>query len=296
MTILVTGATGTIGSAVLRLLVEAGCHVRAMTRQPARIELAGVEAVYGDFENAGSLATVLENVQAVFLATSGSASPGQHPGAAIPRHDRTMISEAAKAGVRNVVKLSSFGTGIDFVPPLGNWHGPGEDALRASGMAWTLLRPVAFASNAKRWSPSIRASGEVRSSTGAGRQAVVDPRDIAAVAVHALRSDGHDGKVYTLTGPELLSVADQAATLARVLQRPIRVIEDTPETTRQALMAAGFDHEAVGFMMAGIEVVRSGHAEIVSDDVMRVTGRPPIAFDRWARDNLAQFLDGEATA
>jgi uncharacterized protein YbjT (DUF2867 family) len=289
MKILVTGATGTIGSAVLRLLVDAGCSVRAMIRQPDRIQLAGIETAYGDFEDAGSLVTALENVQAVFLATPGSASPGQHPGSAIPRHDYAMISEARKAGVRKIVKLSSFGTGLNFVPPLGDWHGPGEYALRMSGMAWTFLRPVAFASNAVRWIPSIRASGEVRSSTGAGRQAVVDPRDVAAVASHALRSGEHDGKAYTLTGPELLSVADQVGMLTRVLQRPIRVIDDTPERTREGLMAAGFDLEAVGFMMAGIEVVRAGRAEIISDDVRRVTGRSPVSFDRWARDNLAQF-------
>lgn len=289
--ILVTGATGTIGSRVVRALMEAGCRVRAMSREPARIKLSGVETVYGDFEDPASLAVPLRNVHAVFLASGGSSSlkyPGV--GAAIPHHDRALITAAAEAGVRKIVKLSNFGTGIDAHPPLGNWHGPGEDALRASHMAWTFLRPVAFASNVMRWIPGIRSSGEVHSNTGNGKQAIIDPSDVAAVAALALQYDEHDGKVYTLTGPELLSVSDQAVVLTRLLGSPIRVVEDALEQTRRALIAGGLDAEGVESMIAGIEFIRSGKCEFLTDDVRRVTARTPLSFEQWAQNNLRDLL------
>jgi len=141
-----------------------------------------------------------------------------------------MIDSVLAGGVRRVVKLSAIGTGErdERNRTVGAWQQAAEQAVRASGMAWTLLRPSVFASNSASnflwWAESIKVGEPVPNMTGAGRQGVVDPRDVAAVAVEALTSPAHADLVYTLTGPELLGVPDQAARLGELLGHPVETV------------------------------------------------------------------------
>ncbi|MFI9720435.1 NAD(P)H-binding protein [Streptomyces sp. NPDC052396] len=277
--ILITGATGTIGSEVVRQLAAAGEPVRAMTRNPSGASFPdGVEVVAGDFEDGASLERAVRGATAVF-ALSGA-------GPAIPGHDRALIGAATAAGVRRVVKLSSIGMkGAE--PPF--WHEAGEQAARESGLGWTFLRPSAFASNALAWAAAIRAGEPVPDRYGAGRMGVVDPRDIAAVAVRALTSDEHQGRAYTLTGPELLSAADQAAVLSEELGRTVTTAEMPLETIREQML--GF-HSDAGFaeqIMEGIREVREGRNAVLTEDVARVLGRPATGFAQWVRDHRDAF-------
>lgn len=275
--ILVTGATGTIGSEVLRLLARRGVPLRAMSRDPSRLRLptgpaAELSVARADFDDPGSLRGALTEVTGVFLATA--------PGGRVPAHDAALIEAAAATDVRKVVKLSAIGTGEHGTVGQGTggrtspaeWHEPGERGLAASGLAWSVLRPTGFASNALRWADAIRSGGSVPNMTGTGAMAVVDPRDVAEAAVQALLAEDHDGSAHTLTGPEPVSVPDQAAQLAEVLGQPVGTVDVPPDEARGQMLAAGLDRSVV-------EVARE-RADQSLADALSALPDPPAAGHR----------------
>ncbi|HWO63253.1 MAG TPA: NAD(P)H-binding protein [Umezawaea sp.] len=268
--ILISGATGTIGSEVVRQLADLGVPLRAMSRKGG-----GLHGVRADFDDPASLRRAVDGVDALFLLTA--------PATATSRHDVAMLDAARDAGVAKVVKLSAIGTGSTTADGrvIGEWHLAGEEAVRASGAAWTILRPSSFASNVLR----LAADGRLANLTGDGKQGVVDPRDVAAVAVAALTADGHAECTYTLTGPELLSVPEQAARLGRLLGRLVEIVEVSAEH----VLGSGVDRSAAEEVARGTAWVREGHNAVVTDDVERVLGRPPRRFTDWVRDHLALF-------
>ncbi|MDG4757244.1 NAD(P)H-binding protein [Micromonospora sp. WMMD710] len=281
--ILVTGASGTVGRHVVQLLLQSGHHARAMTRaRSGRTVPPGVDVVQADFEDLDSLRRAVADVRAVFLLTA--------PATPMPDHDLAVLEIARSAGVSSVVKLSAIGTGERFgTATVGAWHQAAEDAVHASGLAWTVLRPSSFASNCLYWAGAIRAGQPVPNLTGDGEQGTIDPCDIAAVAVAALTDPAHAGKTYTLTGPELLSVPHQASQLADVIGRPV-VSMDVPSTTAtQQLLSSGMPPAAVEATIIGTAWARAGHNRILTDDVAKVLARPPATFRDWAQRHREAF-------
>ncbi|MES4906795.1 MULTISPECIES: NAD(P)H-binding protein [unclassified Streptomyces] len=263
--ILITGATGTIGSHVVRLLTEQGVPFRAMSR---RERPGGVRA---DFDDPASLARAVTGVDTVFLVTVAPVPTADH--------DIALVKAARAVGVRKIVKLSAIGSGERFEgATVGAWHLAAEEAIEASGLAWTMLRPPSFASNFLWHRALIQAGEPIPNLTGDSRQAIVDPRDVAAVAVAAMTSDAHDGQRYDLTGPELLTFTDQAAILERVLERPVKTTDDV----------SALDQLPDG-MITGIGWARAGGAAYVTEHVPRVLGRPAGTFEQWARDHRDAF-------
>ncbi|GIF39339.1 NAD(P)H-binding protein [Actinoplanes xinjiangensis] len=268
--ILVTGATGTVGRHVVQLLHQGGHPFRAMSRHPP-----GAGAVRADFDDPASLRRAVTGVRAVFLLTA--------PAVPSPDHDLALLAAAREAGVASIVKLSAIGTGERFGEvTVGAWHQAAERAVRTSGMAWTMLRPSSFAANARHWAAIIDAGQPVPNLTGDGRQGVVDPRDIAAVAVEALTDPVHAGRTYTLTGPELLSVPEQARQLEQVIGRPVTTVDLPPADATRQLLAAGLPPAAVDATVTGSAWARAGHNAILTGDVAAVLGRPPATFRDWA--------------
>ncbi|MGW3956096.1 NAD(P)H-binding protein [Streptomyces sp. NPDC004752] len=280
--ILVTGATGTTGSEVVRQLTARGEKVRALTRDPGRAQLpAGVETVRGDYADPDSLAAAMTGATAAYLVCS----PG--PGAA---HDTALVAAARAAGVRRLVKLSAIGTDDTAAGPSVAWHGQGERAVRESGAHWTILRPSSFASNTLSWAETVRRGEPVPNMTGDGASGVIDPRDIAEVAVRALLDDAHDGRTYTLTGPAAISVPDQTTVLAAVLGRPVTVRDLSPDETLDFLRTAwGIDGTRVQGVLTGIAYLRDGHNATVTEDVPEVLSRPARTFREWAEDHKDAF-------
>jgi uncharacterized protein YbjT (DUF2867 family) len=279
--ILVTGATGTVGREVVAQLLTAGQRVRAMTRDPTKVNLnGGVEVVQGDFNAPDTLASAVKGVERVFSLTFG-------PQTGI--HEKNLARAAKASGVRHIVKLSALGGDDKTRNDIRKWHDEGEQAIRETGIAWTVLRPGAFMSNALHWRESIRAQGKVFSNYGDGKLPPVHPRDIAAVAVRALTSDGHEGKAYPLTGPEALSMSEQVKILADAIGQPLEYVPISDETARKGMEHAGMPSFLIDALVPFAGFIRSGKATQVFPTVEEVTGRPPLRFGDWAKENAAAF-------
>ncbi|MBB6635737.1 NAD(P)H-binding protein [Cohnella thailandensis] len=275
MTILVTGATGTVGRHVTELLVQRGASVRALTRDPERareILPQGVQIAKGDLMKPESLREALEGTEAMFLIISSD-----EPQADL-NTDPQAVALAEAAGVKRVVVL------------VGYEEGPVEAALRASGMRWTLVKPAEFMANALAdWRDSIRENGIVREFNGDAPSARVHEGDIAAVAAEALLGDGHHGRSYPLTGPEALTRKEAVAAISAAIGKDIRFVELTEEEARQQWRDQGYDEDGVEFFVQmGMHPPEAGYT--VLSTVEEVLGRPPRTFADWAIEHKREFL------
>ncbi|MFD4537533.1 NAD(P)H-binding protein [Kitasatospora sp. NPDC058397] len=280
--ILVTGATGTVGRALVGHLAALGAPVRAATRRPERARLpGGVDVVGADLGEPDSLAAALRGVRKVFLLSDGPD---------IPRHDANLAAAAARAGAEAVVKLSSGrAADPDADDPVARWHRAGEQAVQDSGLAWTFLRPMGFMSNTLAWAGAIRATRTVRAPFAAGRVSVIDPADIAAAAAHALTEPGHDGRAHLLTGPQALTPGEMTTTLAEVLGTPLDFTEIPPPAARQALLDHGLRPETADAVMALRAASLEPFAATVTPAVQQLTGRAATPFRTWAERHREEF-------
>ena len=277
--ILVFGATGTVGSQLVAQLVAAGEGVRVFTRDRQRAaKVAGtVDVIEGDLNDTAAVAAAMRGVERFFLLTSET------------DQDRTVLAAARQVGARHVVKLSTQEAGWTPVVGHGHWHREREDLIRASGLAWTFLRPCMFMDFALTWSPSITTRGLFETAGGDGKLAPIDPWDVARVAKAALTEPGHENVGYELTGPELLSFADMAAVLSTVIGRPVRHAHISAAAQRDVFVRMGVpDYVATGLSetFSLIEADRFAH---LTDDVERATGAPARSFATWAREHASAF-------
>lgn len=277
--ILVTGATGNIGSELVRALARSGQPVRALTRStPPRSPRPGtneVEYVTGDLNDPDSMGSALAGARGLFLL------PG-YPGMS------ATLAEARKAGVERVVLVSS--SSIDGGEP-GNavtkYMMDSEQAVRDCGLPWTFLRSYGFMSNALQWIGQLQAGDVVRAPWPDVPIAVIDPQDIAAVAAVALTSPGHAGRAYTLSGPEPLRPADRVTILGEVLGRPL-TFEGQPDDEARAEMSKAMPAE---YVAAFFRFYSDGTLDEsrVRPGVRDVTGRPPRTFRDWTQAHAAAF-------
>ncbi|MFK0237483.1 SDR family oxidoreductase [Streptomyces vinaceus] len=277
--IVVTGATGNVGRPLTRALAEAGQQVTAVSRHAAAVP-DGVRHVVADMARPAGLAPALDGAKALFLLLSGD----MH---AVGAHPADLIGQAAAGGVRRVVLLSSLGVATR---PFGATRiaiKAVEDALRQSGLEWTVLRPGGFASNALWWAKSVRTRRVVAAPFGDVGVPVIDPADIAEVAAACLLDDRHAGGVYELTGPEVITPRGQAEAIAAALGSPVRFNHLTRGEARAA-MAQGMPVELADDTL---DILGSPNpAELrVSPDTQQVLGRAPRPFADWTVRNVGAF-------
>jgi uncharacterized protein YbjT (DUF2867 family) len=277
---LVTGATGNVGGPVARGLYEQGHSVRALVRNPARATSlpSGVELAVGDLDNPDSVSKAVQGVDAIFLMQVGGGT----------EQTKTIIDAARDAAVPRIVLLSSVGARMFPLGPIQAALAAREQVMRESGLGVTYLRPNGFASNARWWLDAIRA-GKVVDPTGEGRVGVIDPDDIARVAVATLTEAGHVGKGYFLTGPEALTAREQVEIIAEVTGRSIGFEDVTPHEFAQATIQRGTPPEQAHMMERLNEVFRSGRSGFVTDDVENITGTAPGTFRAWCERNADAF-------
>ncbi|HZF87795.1 NAD(P)H-binding protein [Streptomyces sp.] len=275
--ILVTGATGNIGSALLQELRAFGVGpLRGLTRDPARAGFPeGVEAIGGDLTRTASLKPALDGVRSLFLVSRMGS-------------DAEIIEAARTAGVEHVVLVSSIT--VQTHPHLGpaRENLSVERLLKGSGMTWTILRPTQFASNALWWAKAIRERQAVRVPYADVGLPTIHPADIASVARAALTESGHRARTYALTGPERITARQQAGTIAAVLGREVPFTEIGRREARRQMAAFLGDEAADAVLdLTGGDV--NDELLKVRDTVSRIIGAPARTFRRWAAENTAAF-------
>ncbi|RYG42416.1 SDR family oxidoreductase [bacterium] len=282
--ILLTGATGMIGSLLAEALVAKGVPFSAMVRSIEGAkplgDMPGVTLVRGDFDDPASLTDALKDMERAFLLTNSSERTEQQ--------QKGFVEAAAKAGVGHVVKLSQFATAPESPVRFLRYHAAVEAALRESGLAWTFLRPnlifqayLPFASMVKQ--------GYLQAPIGDAPVSVVDARDIAAVAVAALTERGHEGQTYTLTGPMGVTHAEIAAAFGRAGGQEVRFGSAPPEEFGALLKGVGMPIWQVEGLLEDYAHYDRGEAAAVSPDVERVTGEPARSLETFARDHAEAF-------
>jgi uncharacterized protein YbjT (DUF2867 family) len=275
--ILVTGATGNAGGAVVEALLRRKEAVRALTRGSESTALPpGVEPVVGDLDHPESLSRALQGVDGVFLLSGYRDMPG-------------VLAEIRNAGAQRVVLLSSSAVPRgDMTNAIARYHIVSEDAVKDSGVAWTMLQPNSFMSNAYRWLPQLRAGDVVRVPFPTVRVATIDPRDLGEVAALALLSNDHAGRSYRLSGPESLLPGEQVRTLATVLGRDLR-FEGLTDTQAREDMNANMPSEYADAFFRFFVDGDLDESQVLPT-VEELTGRPPRTFEEWAITHADAFV------
>ncbi len=278
--ILVTGATGNVGSRIVRLLAARGQAVRAFARKGERARFdPQVEVVTGDYTDPESLRAALKGVSRVYILAAGHQ---------LAQHEANLIDAVKAARVELVVKHSVSGAQYKATD-IPRWHRAGEERIEASGLPFVFLRPGSFASNALGWAATIKEQGTVYGALGEASLPVIDPQDIAEVAATVLSTPGHAGKAYELTGPESLTTAQQVSLLGEVLGRPLKYVNVPDSAVREAMLGMGMPSPDVDAMVGLIQTLRSLGRIEPSRDVKTLLGREPRSFRQWAESNAAAF-------
>ncbi|MFD0588348.1 NAD(P)H-binding protein [Paenibacillus sp. GCM10027627] len=273
MTILVTGATGTVGKHVVSQLLDRGVKVRAVTRSPEKAQFpAGVEVVRGDLTQAETLQEALQGVTGIHLIAASI------DGYESWKTDPNLIGLAAKAGVERVSVLVSYEEGAL------------ETTLMESAMQWTLLKPVEFMANSiVDWQQSISKEGIVREPFASVRSSRVHEGDIASVSITALLEDGHHGQSYYLTGSEALSRKEAVQVIANAIGQPIEFQELSETEARLRWQEQGYDEESIEFFVQmGKNPPEIGYT--ILPTVEQVTGRPAKTYAEWAEEHKTLFM------
>ncbi len=276
-TILVTGATGNVGSQVVQQLIASGITPRVAVRSINKAESlkkAGAEPVEMDLDRPETVQPAFAGADKVFLVSPFV--PNMVELTAI------LIEAAKQAKVRQIVKLSALAQpGI----ALSKWHEKMEKAIASSGIPYTFLRPNGFMQNfATAMAETIKADNAFYLDAGEGKVSFVDTRDIASVAVAALTTSGHEGQAYTITGSEALSHAQAAAILSQVLGRTINYVDVPEDAVRQGMQGAGMPDSIVNALLELYASYKAGQAATVSPVVEQVTGKQPISFEQFVKD------------
>jgi uncharacterized protein YbjT (DUF2867 family) len=283
--ILVTGATGVNGTALLRRLSAHGVAARALVRNPAKAgaiaALPHVEIAQGDMARPETLAAALRDVDRAMLISSSDPM--------MLDVQTNFIDAAAKAGVRHVVKLSGIMPELDSAFRFARMHGKIEKQLEASGLAFTHLRAGEFMTAYFRQVPMIAAKGAIFLPMADARIASIDVDDIAEIAAKVLTGSGHEGKTYPLTGPQALTMVEVAEKLSAATGKTVRYINVPPEDARQAQLANGMPPYLADALFELFAERRNGKEAKVWPDAGMLLGRTPTSFDEFARRNAAMF-------
>ena len=289
--ILITGAAGTVGRAVLDQVRKAGKPFKAMYRnaEDARKAPPGVPTVLADFADAKSLKQALQGVDTVFLVCS--------PIPQLVELEGNMIDGCKETGVRHIVLNSALGAG-DYPKSFPGWHRKVEDKLAASGVAYTILRPNGFLQNIVAYhAPSIRAQGAFYASMGNAKTSCIDVRDVALAAAKALIAPAeHAGKTYELNGPEAVSNDEIAARISRITGQTVSYVDIPEEAQRKSMLDLGMPEWQVTALLELQEYYITGKCGAVTDVLPKLLGRSSITLDQFLNEFKDSFRGQAAGA
>lgn len=288
--ILITGASGNVGKAVLNEVARSGAKHKAMYRSAneAAKPSAGTQTVLADFAKKETLAPALRDADAVYLVCS--------PIPDLVQLETNTIEACLAAGVKHIVLNSALGAG-DYSKSFPSWHRKVEDILKSTGISFTILRPNSFHQNVVTYfAPSIRAQGVFYSSMRDARVSYLDVRDIAVVAAKALAGGEHSGKTYELNGPEALTYAELAEKISKHAGRTVQYVDIPAEAQRKAMLDQGMPVWQVDALLDLQEYYTSGQGGIVDPSLPKLLGRPPITMDRFLAEFAGEFRSQAAGA
>ena len=282
--ILVTGATGRAGSQVVRALRERDQEVRAFVRDPKRaLELLGeeVEPAVGDLADASSVRAALEGVDGLVLSCADD-----------PRRvewETGAIDAATAAGGTRNVRLSTIGAEPGAPTAFWDWHGRIDQHLRRAEADWVVLQSSFYMSNLLAGAEQVAREGRLFAPAGEARVAMIDPRDVGAVAAAVASGEGEAAQTYLLTGLEAITFAQAAEALSAATARRVEFVDVPDEGARQGLVGAGMPEFVAEQLVRIFGMLRRGVAEQVTDSVERLSGRPPRSFAQFAREHARLF-------
>ena len=276
MTILVTGATGSVGRLLVDELTAAGAPVRALTNNPKKAALPdGVEVARGYLGKPATLPAALEKIDTVYLAP-------------LPAYVDDFVAAAKEAGVRRVVVLSGEPAEYEAQGDPADWHYYKiERAIETAGFEWTHLRPGQFMNNTLDWAPSIKAESVVRAPYAGAVQTPIDLADIAAVARVVLLDESYTGQKLTMSGPEGLTPPQQVEYIAAAIGREVKFEEQTPEQYLEVWTPV-VGAQTAQWLLDGFRMMAE-HPMTPEPTVPAITGRPAVTYREWAVANADAF-------
>lgn len=280
---LVTGASGTMGKAVLTEVAKSGMEHRAMYRSATEAAKApaGTSTVIADFSKKDSLPPALEGVTSVYVVCS--------PIPQLIELEWNMIDACVAAGVGHIVLNSAMGA-REWRKSFPSWHRRVEDKLKSTKISFTILRPNMFHQNVLTYfAPSIRAQGVFHSSMGNAAVSFLDVRDIAVVAAKALDGGEHAGKTYELNGPEALTYSELAEKIAKHSGRDVQYVDIPAERQRQAMLGSGMPEWQANALIDLQAYYVKGKGGKVDGHLEQLLGRPPIPMDQFLTEFAGEF-------
>jgi len=287
--ILITGATGNVGGAVLNYLTTTDVDLRVLTHTEPEAQAlrdGGIEdVVVGDFLRPETLGPALEGVSTVFLLTP--INPQQVPQA------NNVIRAAKRSGNDpRIVRLSVHQASHTAPTRISRQHAQIEDELTSSGLPYSLLRPQSFMQNTLMAAPTVAAQGKIYQPFKHGKLGMIHTRDIGEVAAKVLTEEGHEGKVYTLTGPAAISFYDVAEALSQVLGKEVRYIEISLEAAKAAMLNRGFAEWRADALNEYAKAHSEGYSDFTTGDFEQLTGHPATSYKQFATDFKQMFRGG----
>ena len=280
--VLVTGATGNTGSILVPALREAGVEVRALVRDEPKaqpLEEIGVEIVLGDLDRPETIAPAVDGVDKIYLLTWNGPTQEQQA--------KNVINAAAEAGNPYIIRHSMWGSEKSRIIQQGYRV---EQALKSSGLPWTLLKPTFFMQNTIMAAQTIASDGAIYWDMGDGKLGMIDLRDVADAALAVFTGSGHEGKSYILTGPQAISFHDVAATFSKVLDKDIEYVNVPSEAIVESMVGMGFPEWIARGYAELDEGFSENFANRVTDNIETLTGHPARSFEQYARDFAQIFV------
>lgn len=288
--ILVTGATGTVSTALLgELKGKPGFRLRALVRDTAKavaLHKDGVEVMEGDLEEPDTLGSAFDGVDVLFLLTPASALE--------PSMGSNAVTAAKRAGVKHIVRNSAIKAAHDAPNRNGRLHALVEESVKASGIPWTILRPHYYMQNLLSSAASVASDGMLYMNMGDAPVGMIDGRDVGVFAARIIQdASRHAGKTYTPTGPESITMNEAAAALGQVLGKPVNYVALPQDAARQAMLGFGLPRWFVGNVVDYGTVYSSGWGDFTTDHFESVTGHKSRSFVQFAAD-FARVFGGVA--
>lgn len=290
-TVLITGATGTVSTALLNALQGAKVDLRALVRDESKADgprERNAEIVVGDLDDPRSLPSAFEGVHDVWLLTPN--------GPRAPENNMNAVWAARQAGVERIVRLSVVGAAHTAPNRSGRLHALSDREIEECGMRWTVLRPHWFMQNLLNEATAVATTGTFSLSMGSARIGMIDARDIAECAARVLLDDPdrHHGQTYTLTGPRSLTFDEVADQMRLALGNPIRYLPVSDDAKRATLQGYRVPAWIIDMLEEYAHAYVSGWGDFTTDTVAQLLGRPPRDIADFARDHAAAFTSAVA--